>query len=193
MHNTTNFVVFIKSLYPISDADLEATLSYFKPIVLKKGDFFVKEGEVCGKAAYINTGMLRTFYINEKGEDITYCFCTENNFTSSFKSFISQQPSKLSIQALEDTELLEIEYDRLQYLYANYSAWQAIGRICVEKEFLVMEQYASCLNSFTAKEKYMQLLNDQPSIVQKAPVQHIASYLGVSRETLSRIRNQVTQ
>ena len=56
-----------------------------------------------------------------------------------------------------------------------------------------MEQYASCLNSFTAKEKYMQLLNDQPSIVQKAPVQHIASYLGVSRETLSRIRNQVTQ
>lgn len=193
MHHPIKFVTFIKSLFPISDSDLQATLPYFKSKTLKKGDFFVEAGETCIHAAYIVSGAIRTFYINEKGEDITYCFCSENNFTSSFKSFIGQLPSDLSMQAIEETELLVIEYNELQTLYSNYPAWQAIGRICVEKEFLVMEQYASSLNGFSAKEKYARLLKDQPSVIQKAPVQHIASYLGISRETLSRIRSQVDQ
>ena len=79
----------------------------------------------------------------------------------------------------------------MQQLYNKYSAWQNIGRILVEKEYMVMEQYASVLNNQSAKEKYLRLLNEQPAIIQKASVQHIASYLGVTRETLSRIRKQL--
>lgn len=191
MSIVAGFQAFLNNIVPLSEAQLADTMKYFKNMTLQKGDFFLKAGSACTQAAFIGSGILRTYYINEKGEDTTYCFCTENNLTTSFKSFISQTESALSIQALEKTELLVISYEDLQELYANIPAWQAIGRILVEKEFLVMEKYASTLNRETAKEKYLRLLNEQPSIIQRASVQHIASYLGVSRETLSRIRNQV--
>lgn len=186
-----NFRTYLSTIVPISDKDFESSIASFKPLSLNKGDYFVKSGEVCKQAAYINAGILRTFYINEKGEDITYCFCTENNLTSSFKSFVSQTQSTLSIQALEPTELLLIDHADLQQLYSQFPVWQNIGRILVEKEYIVMEKYASTLNSETAKEKYLRLVQEQPSIIQRAAIQHIASYLGVSRETLSRIRKQL--
>jgi CRP-like cAMP-binding protein len=181
----------LDTLTQISDKDFEESILSFKEVRLNKGDYFVKTGDICKQAAYINKGILRTFYINEKGEDITYCFCTETNLTSSFKSFVSQTESTLSIQAIEPTELFVIEYTDLQQLYSKFSAWQNIGRILVEKEYMVMEQYASVLNNQSAKEKYLRLLNEQPAIIQKASIQHIASYLGVTRETLSRIRKQL--
>lgn len=181
----------LKSITPISEHDLEESLASFQPQALKKGDFFVKSGDMCAKAAFLNSGIIRTYYVNEKGDDVTYCFCDTHRFTTSFKSFISRNPSALSMQALEDCELMTITYDALQGLYNQYPAWQAIGRILVEREFVVMEQYASSLSTETAKEKYLRLMKEQPAIIQRAPVQYIASYLGISRETLSRIRNQV--
>jgi CRP-like cAMP-binding protein len=191
MNDLNNFKSFIKTIVSISDEDFEMSTKQFKKITLNKGDFFIKSGSICTSAAYINKGILRTFCNNEKGEDITYCFCTENNLTTSFKSFISQAESTLSIQAIEKTELFVIEYEELQQLYSNFPVWQNIGRILVEKEYLVMEKYASTLNSETAKQKYLRLLAEQPSIIQKASIQHIASYLGITRETLSRIRKQL--
>jgi CRP-like cAMP-binding protein len=191
MSIVSNFHKFLNTIVPITDRDFEKSSASFKPLTLNKGDYFVKSGDICKQAAYINTGILRTFYINEKGEDITYCFCTENNLTASFKSFVSQTESSLSIQALEPTELLTIDHTDLHQLYSAFPVWQNIGRILVEKEYMVMEKYASTLNSETAKEKYLRLLQEQPSIIQRAAIQHIASYLGVSRETLSRIRKQL--
>lgn len=185
------FQSFLSNVSVLSDGELSETMTYFEIKPLKKGDFFLEAGSVCQQAAFIGSGILRTFSVNEKGEDITYCFCTENNLTTSFKSFISQTESTMSIQALGKTELLVITYKDLQKLYATIPSWQAIGRMLVEKEYMVMEKYASVLNGETAKEKYVRLLQEQPSIVQRASIQHIASYLGVSRETLSRIRSQV--
>jgi CRP-like cAMP-binding protein len=187
----SQFKLYLNTVASISDKDFEASIYAFNEISLKKGEFFARPGLVCKYAAYIVSGMLRTFQINEKGEDISYCFCTENNFTTSFKSFISQTESTLSIQALENTKLLVIEYNELQKLYEKFPVWQNIGRVLVEKEYLVMEKYASILNNETAKEKYLRLMTEQPAIIKKAEIQHIASYLGISRETLSRIRNQV--
>ena len=118
-------------------------------------------------------------------------FCTENSLTTSYKSFIVQKPSSLSIQALEDTELLVIDYEHLRKLYSASPAWQNVGRTIAEKEYMVMEQYAFVLNNETAKEKYLRLLKEQPQIIQKAAVNHIASYLGITTRTLSRIRSEI--
>jgi CRP-like cAMP-binding protein len=192
MNIASIFQVFINQVVSLSDEELSETMTYFKRMTLQKGDFFLKSGSTCMHAAFIGSGILRTYYMNEKGEDTTYCFCIENNLTTSFKSFISQTESALSVQALEKTELLVISYDDLQKLYDTIPAWQQIGRILVEKEYLVMEKYASTLNRETAKEKYLRLMTEQPAIIKKAEIQHIASYLGVSRETLSRIRKQIT-
>jgi CRP-like cAMP-binding protein len=148
---------------------------------------------VCKQIAFIVKGTLRTYYINDKAEETTSCFCTENSLTTSYKSFILQQPSALSIQALEDTELLVIDYEHLQELYSKSIVWQNIGRAVAEREYIVMEQYASILNNETAKEKYLRLLKEQPNVLQKASIEDIASYLGVTRRTLTRIRKEVSK
>ena len=189
----SNFKKHIQQLVSISDKEFEETMIFFKEQTLKKGDFFVQEGKVCRQIAFINKGILRTYYLNEKGEETTSCFCTENNFTTSYKSFILQNASILSIQAMEETELLIIDYIDLQKLYGISPIWQNVGRVFAEKEYIIMEQYASSLNIETAKEKYLRLFKEQPQIIQKAPVSHIASYLGITTRTLSRIRKAIKE
>ena len=190
---TNNFKNFIGQITPISDTEFEETVIFFKIQTLQKGDFFVRQDKICRQIAFINKGTLRTYYHSEIGEEITSCFCTKNNFTTSYRSFILQQPSHLSIQALEETELYIIEYEQLQNLYRISPIWQNVGRTITEKEYIVMEQYASVLNNETAKEKYLRLLKEQPQIVQRVSVKHIASYLGITTRTLSRIRREIRQ
>lgn len=188
-----NFKNYIRQISSISDSEFEETIEYFQERYLKKGEFFVKQGKICNEVAYINKGTLRTFYFNDKKEEITSCFCVENSMTTSYKSFVLQQPSTLSIQAIEDTQLFTLQYEHLQRLYHTSSVWQSIGRVFAEREYMVMEQYASVLNNETAREKYLRLLKEQPVVLHKANIEDVASYLGVTRRTLSRIRKNISE
>ena len=183
---------YLQTFAPISDKEFEEVKSNFHIIHLKKGDLFVQQGKICRQIAFINRGSLRTFYFNDKAEEITHCFRTEETFVSSYKSFILQKPSFLSIIALEECELFVIDFDNLQKLYNTSMTWQRIGRLQAERRYMEMEEYASVLNNEAAKEKYLRLLNEQPEVLQKANVKHIASYLGVTRRTLSRIRQEIS-
>jgi CRP-like cAMP-binding protein len=124
---------------------------------------------------------------------VTSCFCSENCFVTSYKSFIQQCPSELAIQAMEDVELFVTSHKSLYKLYNSSAIWLVIGRVLAEKEYLVLEKYASMLNSENAKEKYLRLMKEQPIIMGKANVEDIASYLGVTRRTLSRIRKEIAE
>jgi CRP-like cAMP-binding protein len=187
------FKAFLRQIAPITDVEFEETILVFKEINLNKNDYFIQQDKICRHIGFIKKGTLRTFYLNNNGEEVTSCFCTENNFTTSYKSFILQTASNLAIQAIEDTELLVISYDDLQKLYAKSPLWQSIGRAVAEREYIVMEQYASVLNNETAKEKYLRILEEQPNVLQKANIEDIASYLGVTRRTLSRIRQEISK
>ncbi|MFH6943427.1 Crp/Fnr family transcriptional regulator [Flavobacterium sp.] len=187
-----SFNFFLNSITPISNQEFENYSQYFKSHRLPKNSYFALQGKICQEVAFIKKGTLRTYYTNEKSEEITSCFCTENNLTTSYKSFVSQQPSDLSIQAIEDTELLVITYADLQNLYRQSNFWQNIGRVIAERQYMVMEQYASVLCNETAKEKYLRLLKEHPSILNKGSINDIATYLGVTRRTLSRIRKEIT-
>lgn len=187
------FKNFLRAITPISDKEYEDAIPYFLEQNLKKGDFFVQQDKVCREVAFIVKGTLRVYYLNEKFEETTSCFCTENNFTTSYKSFVLQEPSTLILQAIEDTQLLVIEHDNLEKLYSNNTVWQTIGRVIAQREYIVMEQYASILSNETGKEKYLRLLKEQPNVLQIAKIEHIASYLGVTRRTLSRIRQEVSK
>lgn len=187
-----NFKTFLSQIVPISNDEFELTFQSFQNVILQKGDYFVNEGKVCRQIAFVNRGVLRVFYLNEKAEDTTSCFCSENSLCTSYKSFILQSPSELSIQAMEECELFVIDYHQLQNLYKTSMVWQSVGRIVAEREFIAMEKYASMLNNETAKEKYLSLLKEQPIVLQKASVKDIASYLGVTSRTLSRIRKEIS-
>jgi CRP-like cAMP-binding protein len=183
----------LNGLTPISKKEFEKSFQLFKPAKFDKGEYFIKSGGVCRHIAFINEGVLRTYYVNDKADEITICFCSERRFTTSFKSLITQQPSQLNIQAIEPTEVIALSYQDLQKLYIESKSWQTIGRLLAEREYLNMESYAVALNRESAKEKYARLLKEQPQVIQRAPVQQIASYLGVTRETLSRIRRNVAK
>lgn len=184
--------IFLQALTPISEEEFEDSKSNFYKVNLKKGDLLLQKGKVCQQMSFVNLGSLRTFYFNNKAEEITHCFRAEGTFVSSYRSFILQEPSFLSIVALEETELIVIDYDKLQKLYNVSMTWQNIGRLLAERAYVYMEEYASILNNESAKEKYLRLLNEQGEILQKANVEHIATYLGVTRRTLSRIRQEIS-
>ena len=183
---------FLKHIVSISDQAFDEAIPYFKEVTLKKGTFFVTQNATCKQIAFIQKGSLRTFYLNHKSEEITSCFCTAHCFATSYKSFIQQTPSETAIQAMEDTVLIVMSRKNLYTLYDQNPIWQTIGRILAENEYLVMEKYASILNSDSAKEKYMRLMNEQPHVLKIANVEDIASYLGVTRRTLSRIRREIS-
>lgn len=183
---------FLKQIVPISNEEFEKAMPYFEKKTLKKGEYFINQGKVCSQIAFINKGSLKTFYLNHKSEEVTSCFCGEHCFVTSYKSFIKQIPSELAVQAMDDVELLVISREGLYKLYDKSPIWQTIGRILAENEYLVMEKYASVLNNESAKEKYLRLMEEQPNILQKASVEDIASYLGVTRRTLSRIRREIS-
>lgn len=187
------FKQFLQKISPITDEEFADTLRYFEEQQVKRAEIFVKPGYVCRHIAFIVQGTLRAYYINENGEETTSCFCTANNLTTSYKSFILQEPSNLIVEAIEDTQLLIISFENLQKLYAQSVAWQTIGRVVAEREYIVMEHYASVLNNETAKEKYLRLLAEQPNVLQKAKMEDVASYLGITRRTLSRIRREMSK
>lgn len=190
-HN--NLYTFLNSLCEFSYSDFEHSHTFFDAKRLKKGEIWIDYTRTCHEMAFVDKGLLRISFIDNKGNEVTSCFCGPTSMASSFKSFISRTPSDLKVQVLEDTDLLVINYDNLQRLYKTIPAWERIGRILIEKEYLSLWNYAFSLNTEQAEERYLRLLEKQPEVLQKAPVQDIASYLGITRETLSRIRKKVAR
>jgi CRP-like cAMP-binding protein len=152
----------------------------------------VREGQIFNKIAFIYKGLFRIYHLKD-GNEVNSCFCTESTITTSFNSFIQHSPSGDTIQALENSTIVTLSSDTLTKLYSESSFWQTANRMLTEKECLHLSDRASSLSFETALEKYKNLLQYLPEIIQQVSVQHIASYLGVSRETLSRIRSQILE
>lgn len=185
-----SFKKYLTNVAQMDDETFELSAAFLKIITIKKGEYFIKEGKTCNNIAFINSGLFRIFYIKESIE-INTCFCKENSITSSFDSFVNRTPSLEYIQALEDSELVALSFESLTKLYELNPKWQKVSRLLTERECLRLSNRASSLSFETAKEKYQSLLKYHPEIVQRVSIQHIASYLGVSRETLSRIRSKL--
>lgn len=185
-----NFKKYLTSIVPMDDDTFNLCLDFLKIEEIKKGDYFITEGKICKRIAFINEGLFRIYYFKD-GIEINTCFCKENSITSSFESFVNITPSKEFIQAIENSTLVAISIDNLSKLYELSSKWQSVSRLLTEKECLRLSNRATSLSFETAKEKYKNLLTYHPEIIQRVSIQDIASYLGVSRETLSRIRSKI--
>lgn len=183
--------IHLRNTSNISDIEFEKAIPYFAEKKLQKGEYFLKEGSVCREIAFVNQGLLRSYFFSPDAEEITFCFEAENSFSTSYKSFILQCPSNLSIQAIEETQLIVINQQHLQKLYDSSFEWLKIGKLFAEKEYIYLEHYASMLNSDSAKERYLKLLHENPTIIKRVQLKYIASFLGVTTRTLSRIRKEL--
>ena len=185
-----NFRKYLNQVTIMDDLSFNIAKPYLQVERISKGDYLVTEGQKCNKIVYINEGLFRIFYLKD-GVEINTCFCKEHSITSSFKSFINQIPSSEYIQALENSVVVSLSAENLSKLQQQSPTWQSIRQLLTEKECLRLYDRATSLSFESALEKYKNLLNYNPEIIQRVSIQHIASYIGVSRETLSRIRSQI--
>lgn len=162
--------------------DLSKVLNFDKSTIL------VREGQYADKTYFIVQGCARAFYL-KGGKDITDWFVFENDFMCSINSFFLNIPSPHYIEVLEQTTLLEITRDKMTKLCDKYHDFDRLGRIVTTKTMLQLQQRIVSVQFETALQKYENLLNIRPDITQRIPLTHIASYLGITLETLSRIRN----
>ena len=147
------------------------------------------EGKTCRHLHFLQQGSLRGFY-NLDGKEITHWFAFEGDFVTSFHSYITQQAAVENIQALEDSSLYRISKTSLNALMKEYHEIETLVRIVYEKYYIRLEERFVNAHFKTAAERYGDLLQQSPHILEKAPLGYIASYLGISPETLSRVRSR---
>lgn len=159
-----------------------------KLVSLKKLSLIVKEGQFADKMYFIAKGCLRAFYLKD-GKDITDWFAFEGDFVSPINSFFQHCPSKHNIESLENTTFLEISRETVFALTSKHHCFERLGRIAITKIMLQLQERIVSIQFETAQQKYESLISVRPDILQRVPLTHIASYLGITLETLSRIRN----
>ncbi|MBT2622671.1 MULTISPECIES: Crp/Fnr family transcriptional regulator [Chryseobacterium] len=189
MNNT--LLLAIQSTIKISSDEEEIIQDLFKLKEYKKGDFFLKEGEVCKYVGFIKNGIVR-YYINDDGEEKTYGFSKENEFTCNYESFVPQTPSNQIIQALEDTEIWTISYENLQKFYEEIELGERFGRIVIEQVFIQTLKDRNSFYTDSPKSRYEKFLKEHSDLQQRLSQYYIASYVGVKPQSLSRIRKRIS-
>lgn len=152
-----------------------------------KKHIILHQGEVCNHLYFVAKGLLRVYY-ERNGEDTSNWFMMENDFVISVNSFYKRTPSAESIEVLEDCELIYIHYDDLMEIYERHKEFNIIGRKLTELYYCKSEERIQSLRGHQAAEKYEFLLINYPEIVHRVSVGYLASYLGITLQTLSRIR-----
>lgn len=156
---------------------------------LKKGDILLKEGQICHHLYFSIAGFARSFHYHGDKE-ITYWIYPERGFFTSWSSFLQQKPSFETIEALEDIDLIQIKYDDLQNIFEASPAMERMFRLVLENYITTMEEFSKSYQFLTAKEKYELIQSYMPDLVHRVNLGHIASMLGISQETLSRVRSK---
>lgn len=185
----TRFIKYLQQHVPLNEQDIDFLYKVLSVKSFKKGTILLSEGQI-STAFYFNlTGFVRLFYL-KNGEERTAFFYPQNTFISAYESFVHQTPSRLNLQATEQTTLVEISVTAATQLLQYSPKFEALARIAMEDELITHQKIIATLLTLTPEERYYNLLDENPLIFQKVPQHYIASYIGVKPESLSRIKKR---
>lgn len=190
MANYSQFKNWLLQSSLVNEDDFAMVEPYLTEKKIKEGDYFLTEGAICWQIGFINTGCFRSFYLKD-GKEINSRFFFEYDIVEEYDSFLLSTPSKYFVQALEDAEIICFDLATLQNAFDKSKNWERLGRIMAEKACTNSGKRVESLLFYTGEERYINLLNETPEIFNRLPLFHIASYLGMERESLSRIRRKV--
>lgn len=176
-----------KKIGGLSQENEKILMTSIKKVCIKGKTVLQKEGKISNKIFIVEEGIVRAFYFKD-GKEITYSLATQNDFIGSMTSFFMQTPSNKIIETLVDSILWEFEYEKLECMFDINPELARAGRLFANYGIAYMEQRFDNMLFYTSKERYEILLKNRPEVVQKVPLGIIASYLGMTQETLSRIR-----
>lgn len=175
----------------IGDGDFEWINNKFTAKHFRKNQYLLQEGEVCKQAVFIVKGALRQYTIDQKGVEHIVHLCTENWWVGDRESFTKLTPSKYNIEAVEDCDVLLLNKENFQQLVNTAPVFVLVLNSMDYNHHIASQERINSAISLSAEERYFNLLKTNPALVQRFPQNMIASYLGVSPETISRIRNKV--
>ena len=181
----------ISETIEISEEEFAFAKTLFLPKKLRKKRFLFGEGDVCKYTIFVEKGLLRSFTVDEKGGEHILQFSMEGWWAADLYSFLTGEPSPYYVEAIEDSELLMITKPSWDLLLKEVPAFERYFRILIQNNLISTQRRLIGSFSETAEEKYNRLLKDFPDIIQRVPQHMIASYIGITRETLSRIRSQI--
>lgn len=188
--NKEPLINFVKSNIPVSTQTLAEIADHFELRSFKKNDYFLKEGKISNEYLFLEEGFMRAFTFDINGNEVTTYFYPKNRVVFEAASFFMRIISTENIQAVTDCKGYSITYDKLNMLFHSIPEFREFGRAMLVKEFVAFKQRTLALINKSAEERYASLINSNKEIFQYAQLKHIASYLGITDTSLSRIRKE---
>lgn len=181
---------YITSLLPMPTDKAKLFAEQFELIELQKGDLILKENKISKETYFLESGFIRSFTFDNNGEEITTNIFSAPCFVNDFLSFFKQQPTKENIQTLTNCNLWKMSYDVVQTNFHTYPEFREFGRIMLVTNYSILHERMLGMIKDTAENRYLKMLKKHSDIFQNAPLKIIASYLGITDSSLSRIRKK---
>ncbi|MBK6267077.1 Crp/Fnr family transcriptional regulator [Marivirga sp. S37H4] len=181
---------YFTELIPLNAEEQHLVIELFKPRLYRKRQYALQEGDICNQFNFVVRGCLRMYKVDDKGNTHILQFASENWWISNIGSFHERKPSGLNIDALEDTMVLQISHENLLALYTQAPKFDRIFRVLIENNFVSLQKRLLQNISSTAEERYLSFLENYSHLSNRLPQTQIASFLGITPEFLSRLRNK---
>lgn len=182
----------IQKKVALSEDEFQLCQQFFTHKKLRKKQYMLQEGETCKYTIFVNKGILRSYTVDDRGAEQIIQFALEDWWIADIYSFLTSEPSQYNIDALEDAELLLITKPAQDKMVIAVPKMERYLRLLMQSSLIALQRRLMSSLNYTAEDKYLQLIASCPDIVQRVPQHQIASYLGITPETLSRIRRQMT-
>lgn len=190
---TEIFLQSVKSICPnLTEDELTQFAAKLTVKAFKKKAYFIEADKIQKEIGFISSGLIRSFFIDQNGNEITVGFYAEGDYATHYPAFITRQPSRYSIQCLEPTTLVCLSFENIQWIYQQVPKFEKYGRLIAEE---ILKRQQARIESFifqTAEERYLDFVEHHPHLFNRISLSHLCSFLGIERQSLTRIRQKIS-
>lgn len=182
---------YFKNIKSMSDEKTDLIAKYFKTETLHKGTLIIQEGKTSKKSYFLESGIIRCYIIDLNGDEVTTRFFSAPDFLNDYLSFFEQKPSEENYELITDCVVYSINYDNVQHCFHNIPEFREWGRMLLTLNYNYIKNRMISFHKETAPKRYLNLKKSNPEIIEQVPLHIIASYLGITKHSLSRIRKKL--